>query len=78
MLITLALICALTTLPSTLASSGIINEVALTFNGSPDDSPPQSDVAFDCGRGKNANGELMAGGMDICLSTSLLAAYNDR
>lgn len=67
MFVTLALICALTALPSTLASCGLVNEVALTFYGSPDDSPPQSDVAVDCGRGKNANGEPMAGGMDICL-----------
>ena len=66
MYITLALTCALTALPSTLASCGLINEVALTFNGSPDDSP-QSDIAFDCGRGKSANGEPMAGGMKICL-----------
>ena len=43
------------------------HEVALTFYGSADDSPPQSDIAFDCGRGKNANGEPMAGGMEICL-----------
>ena len=67
MFVALALTCALTALPSTLASCRLINEVALTFYGSPDDSPPRSDIAFDCGRGKNANGEPMAGGMEICL-----------
>ena len=67
MFITLALTCALTALPSTLASCGLMNEVALTFYGSPDDSPSRSDIAFDCGRGKNADGEPMAGGMDIYL-----------
>ena len=63
----LALTCALTVLPSTLASCGLINKVALAVYGSPDDSPPRSDIAFDCERGKNANGEPIAGGTDICL-----------
>ena len=67
MFVALALTCALTALPSTLASCGLINEVGLTFYGSPDDSSPQSDIVFDCGRGKNANSESMAGGMDYLL-----------
>ena len=63
MFITLALACALIALPSTLASCGPINDVTLTFYGWPDNSPPGSDNAFDCGRGKNADGNPEAGGI---------------
>ena len=66
MFIILALICALMALPSTLASCGPINEVALTFYGSPEISAPGPDTAFDCGRSTSADGESMAGGTKIC------------
>ena len=52
----------LTALPSALASCLPITDVTLTFYGWPDNSPPGSDNAFDCGRGLNADGEPKAGG----------------
>ncbi len=66
MFIILALAYALRALPSALASCGPINDVTLTFYGWPDNSPPGSDNAFDCGRGKNADGSPMAGGIKTC------------
>lgn len=62
MFVILALAYALIALPSTLASCGPINDVRLTFYGWPDNSPPGSDNAFDCGRGDNADGIPKAGG----------------
>lgn len=62
MFVILALAYVLIALPSTLASCGPIDDVTLTFYGWPDNSPPGSDNAFDCGRGKNADGNPMAGG----------------
>lgn len=62
MFVIVALAYALAALPSTLASCGPINDVTLTFYGWPDNSPPGSDNAFDCGRGNNADGSPKAGG----------------
>lgn len=66
MFVILALAYVLIALPSTLASCGPIDDVTLTFYGWPDNSPPGSDNAFDCGRGKNADGNPMAGGTKAC------------
>ena len=66
MFVGLLVACALTALPSALASCGPINDVTLTFYGWPDNSPPGSDNAFDCGRGKNAAGNPEAGGTRPC------------
>lgn len=65
MFVKIALAHALTALPLTQASCGPINDVTLNFYGWPDISPPGSDNAFDCGRGKNADGQPMAGGTEI-------------
>lgn len=62
MFVILLLACVLTALPSALTSCGPISDVTLTFYGWPDNSPPGSDIAFDCGRGKNPDGNPMAGG----------------
>ena len=65
MSVILILACALIALPSALASCGPISDVTLTFYGWPDNSPAGSDNAFDCGRGKNADGEPKAGGTKL-------------
>ncbi|KAM0794795.1 hypothetical protein BDR22DRAFT_939914 [Usnea florida] len=62
MFVILALTYALSALPSALASCEPISDVTLTFYGWPDNSPPGSDNAFDCGRGTNPDGEPKAGG----------------
>ena len=66
MFVVLALAYALSALPLTLASCGPIDDVTLTFYGWPDNSPPGSDNAYDCGRGNNADGEPIAGGTKAC------------
>ncbi|CAD6590791.1 MAG: hypothetical protein ASARMPRED_005007 [Alectoria sarmentosa] len=62
MLVISVLAYALLALPSAQASCGPISDVTLTFYGWPDNSPPGSDNAFDCGRGTNADGNPIAGG----------------
>ena len=74
MLVILVFAYALTALPSAQASCGPISDVTLTFYGWPDNSPPGSDNAFDCGRGNNADGNPMAGG--TIFATFLLVLYS--
>lgn len=59
---TIALASIFQSLPSHAASCGAINDVKLTFYGWPDNSPPGPANAFDCGRGKDSNGDPIAGG----------------
>lgn len=76
MFIILALICALSALPWALALCGPINEVTLSFFGSPGVLPSGSDTAFDCGRGTSADGKPGTGGTEFCL-LGPLATSND-
>ena len=58
----LALVSLLQAIPSLAGSCAPINNVKVTFYGWPDNSPPGPANAFDCGRGKGADGEPIAGG----------------
>lgn len=61
MFVVLVLAYAITTLPSALATCGLVSGVTVAFYGWPDNSPSGSDNAFDCGHGQNADREPIAG-----------------
>lgn len=45
------------TLSTTAKSCSTISPVTLTFYGWPDNDPPSTDIAYDCGRGYKAGGK---------------------